>query len=82
MLDLQCHFGMDTLSWARLGARVTGTDFSEDPLHWLFDDDGGKLNITGSLFQRGPFETLSVATYADSRALPPQSRTQLDLDGW
>ena len=28
MLHLQCHFGMDTLSWARLGARVTGADFS------------------------------------------------------
>ena len=29
MLHLQCHFGMDTLSWARLGATVTGIDFSE-----------------------------------------------------
>lgn len=29
LLHLQCHFGMDTLSWARLGARVTGADFSE-----------------------------------------------------
>ncbi len=25
----QCHFGQDTLSWARHGARVTGLDFSE-----------------------------------------------------
>lgn len=29
LLHLQCHFGLDTLSWARLGARVTGLDFSE-----------------------------------------------------
>jgi SAM-dependent methyltransferase len=28
LLHLQCHFGMDTLSWARAGARVTGVDFS------------------------------------------------------
>lgn len=28
LLHLQCHFGMDTLSWARLGAEVTGLDFS------------------------------------------------------
>lgn len=28
VLHLQCHFGMDTLSWARLGAKVTGLDFS------------------------------------------------------
>ena len=29
LLHLQCHFGLDTLSWARLGARVTGVDFSD-----------------------------------------------------
>src|SRR6187455_598996 len=28
LLHLQCHFGIDTLSWARRGARVTGIDFS------------------------------------------------------
>ena len=29
LLHLQCHFGMDTLGWARLGANVTGVDFSD-----------------------------------------------------
>ena len=30
LLHVQCHFGLDTLSWARLGAsHVTGVDFSE-----------------------------------------------------
>ena len=29
LLHLQCHFGLDTLSFARLGAEVTGVDFSE-----------------------------------------------------
>ena len=28
LLHLQCHFGLDTLSLARRGARVTGVDFS------------------------------------------------------
>lgn len=28
LLHLQCHFGLDTLSWAREGAIVTGFDFS------------------------------------------------------
>lgn len=32
LLHLQCHFGMDTLSWARLGAEVTGVDFSEEAI--------------------------------------------------
>jgi SAM-dependent methyltransferase len=30
LVHLQCHFGQDTLSWARLGADVTGLDFSGD----------------------------------------------------
>ncbi len=29
LVHLQCHFGLDTLSWARLGAQVTGLDFSQ-----------------------------------------------------
>jgi 2-polyprenyl-3-methyl-5-hydroxy-6-metoxy-1,4-benzoquinol methylase len=33
LLHLQCHFGMDTLSWARLGANVVGVDFSEKAIH-------------------------------------------------
>jgi ubiquinone/menaquinone biosynthesis C-methylase UbiE len=32
LLHLQCHFGLDTLSWARLGATVTGVDFSEESI--------------------------------------------------
>ena len=30
LLHLQCHFGLDTLSWARRGATVTGADFSAE----------------------------------------------------
>ena len=30
LLHLQCHFGMDTLSWARLGADATGVDISDE----------------------------------------------------
>ena len=29
LVHLQCHFGMDTLRWARAGAIVTGVDFSD-----------------------------------------------------
>jgi len=32
LLHLQCHLGTDTLSWARLGARVTGVDFAEEAI--------------------------------------------------
>ena len=30
LLHLQCHFGLDTLSWARRGARVVGLDLSDE----------------------------------------------------
>jgi SAM-dependent methyltransferase len=33
LLHLQCHFGLDTLAWARHGARVTGVDFSEESIN-------------------------------------------------
>lgn len=32
LLHLQCHIGTDTLSWARLGAKVTGVDISSESL--------------------------------------------------
>jgi SAM-dependent methyltransferase len=34
LLHLQCHLGLDTLSWARLGARATGVDFSEKSIRF------------------------------------------------
>jgi len=143
LLHLQCHFGLDTLSWARLGASVTGADFSEESiavatslaaelgldarfvcadlyelpdvldgqfdivvttygvLSWLPDLEGwarivahflrpggtfclveihpviglfrevdGGLELSGSLFDPGPYERQTTETYADGRALP------------
>lgn len=32
LLHLQCHFGQDTLSWARAGAKVTGIDLSPEAI--------------------------------------------------
>lgn len=32
LLHLQCHFGQDTLSWARLGAEATGVDLSDESI--------------------------------------------------
>ena len=34
MLHLQCHFGLDSLSWSRLGAKVTGIDFDETAINY------------------------------------------------
>ncbi|WP_163130821.1 class I SAM-dependent methyltransferase [Agarivorans sp. Alg241-V36] len=32
LLHLQCHFGLDSLSWARLGAKVTAVDLSSQAI--------------------------------------------------
>lgn len=51
LLHLQCHFGLDTLSWARLGANVTGVDFSADAIkqaNLLKQDLGLKANFVES----------------------------------
>ena len=32
LLHLQCHFGQDTLSWSRLGAKCTGVDISDESI--------------------------------------------------
>jgi SAM-dependent methyltransferase len=37
LLHLQCHIGLDTLSWARRGAVVTGLDFSAPALETARD---------------------------------------------
>ena len=39
LLHLQCHFGMDSLDWARRGAKVTGIDLSDAAI-----DEARKLN--------------------------------------
>jgi 2-polyprenyl-3-methyl-5-hydroxy-6-metoxy-1,4-benzoquinol methylase len=44
LLHLQCHFGLDTLSWARLGAKVTGMDFSETAIE-LAREVAGRIGV-------------------------------------
>ncbi len=47
LLHLQCHFGMDTLSWARMGATVTGVDFSPKGIE-LAQSLSRELDIPGN----------------------------------
>jgi len=39
LLHLQCHFGQDTLSWSRMGAKCTGIDLSNEGI-----EEAKKLN--------------------------------------
>jgi len=49
LLHLQCHFGLDTLSWARLGAHVTGVDFSTEAIEQA-NSMAVKLGINAEFF--------------------------------
>ncbi len=54
LIHLQCHMGMETLSWARLGADVMGLDFSRpalDKAELLRDELGLKASfVCGNLY--------------------------------
>ena len=66
LLHLQCHFGLDTLSWARLGARVTGVDFSPQA-----------INLARSLAQEMALEACFICS--DIYALPEMLSQRFDL---
>jgi SAM-dependent methyltransferase len=59
LLHLQCHFGMDTLSWARLGAMVTGIDFSDEAIK-LAKALSKELNIEGRFIQSNIYKARDV----------------------
>jgi len=46
LLHLMCHFGKDTLSWARRGAKVAGTDFSDNAID-IARSLADELNLDG-----------------------------------
>ncbi|MCB9230357.1 MAG: class I SAM-dependent methyltransferase [Bacteroidia bacterium] len=55
LLHLQCHFGQDTLSWARLGAEVTGVDLSDEAIK-LARELSAELDIPASFIQGNVLE--------------------------
>ncbi len=66
LLHLQCHFGLDTLSWAREGARVTGVDFSP-----------GAIDMARSLSEE--LDIPATFLCANIYDLPDAPETQFDI---
>ena len=56
LVHLQCHFGKDTLAWARAGARVSGLDFSQAAI-----DAARELARRAGLTDRADFVCAPVA---------------------
>lgn len=55
LLHLQCHFGMDALSWARRGALVTGIDFSDKAISFA-KRLSKELNIPAKFIQSNLYD--------------------------
>jgi SAM-dependent methyltransferase len=56
LLHLQCHFGMDTLSWAREGANVTGVDISDEAINYA-NQLSAELNIPAQFICCNVYDT-------------------------
>jgi SAM-dependent methyltransferase len=59
LLHLQCHFGLDTLSWARRGASVTGVDFSPKGVA-LAQQIGRETGVPGEFYCADVYDLPSV----------------------
>lgn len=83
ILHLQCHFGLDTLALARMGAEVTGVDFSEEAISEA-QNLASKTNLNAEficcdlydlpMFYTGKFDII-FTSYGTIGWLP-------DLDRW
>lgn len=49
LLHLQCHFGQDTLSWSRMGAKCVGVDLSDEGIK-LAQQLNEELNLDADFF--------------------------------
>jgi SAM-dependent methyltransferase len=61
LLHLQCHFGLDTLSWAGLGAVVTGVDFSENSIT-LARSLSDKLGVPATFVHSNIYDLPNILT--------------------
>ncbi|MCG7841562.1 MAG: class I SAM-dependent methyltransferase [Methanomassiliicoccales archaeon] len=59
MLHLQCHFGMDSLSWAGRGATVTGVDFSAEAIR-LARELSRKIEVPAKFINSNVYDLESV----------------------
>lgn len=71
LLHLQCHFGLDTISWARQGAQATGVDFSDVAIAYAeqlarelaVDVEFEHADVQRLDFEEGRRFDVAVATY-------------------
>ena len=77
LLHLQCHFGLDTMSWARLGAKATGVDFSDAAI-----DLARSLNDDLELNTRSSVPTCTICRTCSMRSSTSCSRRTASWSGF
>ena len=60
LLHLQCHFGMDTMSWEREGAIVTGVDFSDEAIK-LANDTATELKLNAKFICANIYDLIDAS---------------------
>lgn len=65
LLHLQCHFGMDTMSWQRMGADCVGVDLSDEAIKLAKE-------INTELKLNADFICANVYDLADASKAPPR----------
>jgi SAM-dependent methyltransferase len=85
LLHLQCHIGLDTLSWARRGATVTGLDFSQPALD-VAASVAEQIGATSARFVAGNVYDAATLLAGERFDIVYSSVGSLqflpDLDGW
>jgi len=59
LVHLQCYFGIDTLDWARRGARVTGLDFS-GPAVAAASELAGEMGIDAGFVESDVYDAVNA----------------------
>ena len=72
LLHLQCHFGMDTLSWEREGAEVTGVDISDEAIALA-------KATAGSLGMKAEFVCANIYDLDDPQKVPELKDKKFDI---
>ena len=81
LLHLQCHFGLDTLSWARKGARVTGVDLSPEAIKKA-DELKTEASLEGEFICLDEYESSAFPDYDIVFVSYGALNWLPDLEGW
>jgi 2-polyprenyl-3-methyl-5-hydroxy-6-metoxy-1,4-benzoquinol methylase len=76
VLHLQCHFGQDSISLERLGAKVTGVDLSDKAIEKAQQDDFSEVATLLKILSNPFDEQENLEAYSEP---PPLSMLKIEV---